>query len=248
MAPKEYWKDVWRRSRTEAGEWTRQRMGDPMGVIVLAVGSGATLAWLAPGDLSSLIWGVIGALGSIAILYLWRVVMGLYAIPARIDAENSQALAAEKQRLVTLVDDYAYCLSLQTVHQEERRTGTPEAVTARQMRFLVKLNSISRPVRYEVRALEIDGIPQIDPHSRGTVLAALAETTYFSHFLDLPVESMGQVYKAILSLEIAYGPPHTFTRRMRKKVELELLPSALYLNMIYMKDEDDPIEPTDREE
>jgi len=242
MGTWEFWKLVSRTSRSEAYEWAKSRLGDPVGVVVLAFGSGVMLALLAPSDLPPLIWGAIGSLGSIAVLYALRYLWGFCAIPARLYAEKSRQVEEEDQRLATLADEYAYSLSLIRIDQEDRRTGTPEAVVARQMRFLLRLrNAIPRPLRYEVRVLEINGVPQIDPQTRGTVLPANADTTYFSHFIPLPIESIDHPYVANIRVEIAYGPPHRFTRLMRRTIEAELLPAQQYLNTINTLDEDEPL-------
>jgi hypothetical protein len=104
-------------------------------------------------------------------------------------------------------DEYAYCLQLERIDQEDRRQGTPDHITGRQMRFLVRLrNPISKAIRYEVTSLEINGISQPKPISSGGVLPPLSNTTYFTHWIELPPADVEKTYNAILSVNIDYGP------------------------------------------
>jgi hypothetical protein len=141
-------------------------------------------------------------------------------------------------------DEYAYCLQLERIDQEDRRQGTPDHIIGRQMRFLLRLrNPISEAIRYEVTSLEINGISQPKPLSSGGVLPPLSNTTYFTHWIELTPADVGKIYNAILPVNVDYGPTDKLpARKLYKKVQLELLPNNQMLNMIYEIDSDVPVQ------
>lgn len=146
-------------------------------------------------------------------------------------------------QLKTLLDEYAYSLQLVRVDQEDRRgKDANDKIVSRQMRFLLRLhNSLNRPIQYSILNLEINGISQKNLLSTGSVIVAHGDTIFYSPFLDLSIDSIGRICNSVLVVEIVYGPANKAAiRKIYKKIQLECINGQC--NMLYEKDNDDPLE------
>jgi len=73
----------------------------------------------------------------------------------------------------------------------------------------------------------------------GTVIPSGSATTYYSHWIDLPIDDVDKVYNATMSLQMEYGHPDRLpTRLVSKRMNLELLPGNQGLHMLYSMDSD----------
>jgi hypothetical protein len=58
----------------------------------------------------------------------------------------------------------------------------------------------------------------------------------------LPVDEIDNLYSVNIKFHVEYGHPDRFMRKASKEMEVELLPSGQGLHMIYVIDDDAPIQ------
>jgi hypothetical protein len=171
----------------------------------------------------------------------WFAVLILALVLIVVLESGYRSIIKRELQLKTFLDHYAYSLRLVRVDQEDRRGKDKDGqIVSRQMRFLLILqNTLDQPIRYSVRSLEVNGCKQQSSLSTGGVIAAHADTTYYTHLIDLPIGDIGRIYTANLAIEITYGPPDgEATRIMRKKILVEA--AIERCTMLYENDTEEP--------
>jgi hypothetical protein len=109
-----YWAAVYVRARIEAAEWVQAKLGPPVGLTLLTLGSAAVLTtagYLT--ELRPLFWAAVGSLAITALFWLLILLRRMTEIPARWHNAQSSENSRLKARLAAATDV--------TAHDEERR-------------------------------------------------------------------------------------------------------------------------------
>lgn len=188
--------------------------------------------------LTDLLWQI--PLWAVAAVIGVRLVMAPYWI-AR---DQRERIAELEDRLARLTNEYAYALSLDQINNEEARVRDKAGVVIERQQgiALVLRNTISRPLRYLVRELKINGVEGDGYANRGGVISPLALTTFYSCKMPVPLEGMDQPHRLEIDFEIEYGPPSKPVRLMRRSATLHVYPEGNRTRFVTKTESDTPIE------
>lgn len=169
-----------------------------------------------------------------------RLLMAPYWM-AKEKEERIRSLESERK---SLFDEYSHSLQLISVSAEDRRkldAETKTKVIERHARFVIKFhNAIARPIRYTVINLQINGSPQPATVNSG-IIVGNGDASYYTNFIELPIDTVDNVYNATLSIKFEYGPAdYPATREVNKVLNMEVFPENKILHFLYSKDVDEP--------
>jgi hypothetical protein len=147
-------------------------------------------------------------------------------------------------KLKNLVNEYAHSLRIERIDLEEERRldKSSGALQERRRRFAITFkNSIQRPIGYEIKLLVIDGEEDNDALTKGGVISALSEATFYTKSKELDASDLDSLISAKMGITLAYGHPYLPSRLMNKVVNLSCYPKSRYTRWLYERESDDPI-------
>ena len=189
--------------------------------------------------------GIVVATAAFIATWIVAVILHIFSSASNLYHEEKQRADAAEARISELFDEYAHSLYLEQIDQEDRREfdkETKKILIGRKLRCPIRLRNVyQRPIRYAVTALKINDIEQVGHRTNGGIIAANSSATYYSHFIDAPIDNVHNAYNWIMTLNMDYGHPDMpATRTVVKRMILELIPSHQSLNMLYQIDTDKP--------
>jgi hypothetical protein len=157
-------------------------------------------------------------------------------------AQQEKVEGAEGE-LARLTGEYAHALALEQINNEETRETNKdgEVIGRHQGVGLVLRNTITRPLRYTVKALKVNGIEGENYQNRGAVISPLSRTMFYSSKQPAPLEAMDKYQQFEVELEIEYGPPAKALRVMRRSATLEVYPAG-NVRFVTKGESEEPIE------
>lgn len=204
------------------------------------------LMWSFSTDQPWIVRGIVGAivgaliLGGLPALYKWAKERG-----EPIKKEQLPTLSAS----VPSLPDYAYGLQLQRIDLDERRELDKESKEAkivknRDGRLALRFrNGMNQPIGYIIKRFVLDGTEQTNFLTRGGVIAANGETTFYSERRKLDPAKIGEMFTAKLDLEFTYGNPDHHSRLATKIINLEFYSASGTTYMLLEKDTDQLLQP-----
>lgn len=152
-----------------------------------------------------------------------------------------QTIQKREEELEKLLDIYAYSLKLESITREEQHQVDEHGSTVeRHGRFVLKLkNTSDKPIKYEISELTINNTTQGNFLSKGSGISPHSEASFYSELVAIPSTQKDSKESAKISLEILYGPADKNpTRKMTKKMNLEIFPRSQQLTYLYEEDKD----------
>jgi hypothetical protein len=191
--------------------------------------------------------------GQIMSAYAWQIpiyalaavmVVRLILSPYWIAKENVARLTKLENELAVLKNEYAHSLRLERIDLEEKHGYDKETreLKTRTGVFAIRLrNTINRPISYEVKRISLDGIEQTNFLTKGEIISALSDTTFYSESKELDKSNLEGMVEAKIDIDISYGNPDQHSRLMSKLIKLECFSKSQNTRMLYERDSDVPI-------